>query len=363
MATSNQILEKYLSTLEKDPSSRVFAPLAEYYRKNGLLTQAIDTLSEGIKHNPEYVLGHLGLAFCHHDNGATKRAYDILRPLVDSNRDNIRMLKLFSDICLDLKKNQEALQYLKFLLFINPKDQETAEKVKELESNNSDFGPIKFNIEDDLSESGEQIQFNVDAISSTPEASSDMDEWIQVDFKSPEEKTLSTDGWSMEKDISLDQVENQDSENERDFKIDIVETSKEKPKQVDSPVITHTLVDLYCNQGYLDKAKDLLEKILDLNPNDIKTKLKLQEVNRVLSESYLDDLDDATEEVSVSEESNEILSEDDGRSELMNLFDKKILDSNSTVDVQKETKPSPLERKLWLFHKALEERSKEILQS
>ena len=219
MATSNQILEKYLSTLEKDPSSRVFAPLAEYYRKNGLLTQAIDTLSEGIKHNPEYVLGHLGLAFCHHDNGATKRAYDILRPLVDSNRDNIRMLKLFSDICLDLKKNQEALQYLKFLLFINPKDQETAEKVKELESNNSDFGPIKFNIEDDLSESGEQIQFNVDAISSTPEASSDMDEWIQVDFKSPEEKTLSTDGWSMEKDISLDQVENQDSENERIFTV------------------------------------------------------------------------------------------------------------------------------------------------
>ena len=64
MIQKDQILDKYLTALEKDPKSRVFAPLAEYYRKNGLLSQAIDTLNQGIKFNPDYVLGHLGLAFC-----------------------------------------------------------------------------------------------------------------------------------------------------------------------------------------------------------------------------------------------------------------------------------------------------------
>ena len=49
-----------------------------------------------------------------------------------------------------------------------------------------------------------------------------------------------------------------------------------------APVITHTLVDLYCAQGHTQKAKEILEKILELNPTDEKTKVKLNEVNELL---------------------------------------------------------------------------------
>lgn len=374
MAQSNQILEKYLTTLEKDPSSRVFAPLAEYYRKNGLLTQAIDTLNQGIKHNPSYVLGHLGLSFCHYDNGDFKRAYDILRPLVDSNRDNIRMLRLFSEVCLELKKTEEALQNLKYLLFINPKDHDAAQKVEALEKDNEKFGPIKFNVQDEYSTPDEEernILFDVDSMKSEPAQFEGIDDWVKVDLssdensKGAEEETI--DEWSMNASLPEKEIPLEKENNEREFKVDLGAREFAKP---DSPVITHTLVDLYCNQGYLDKAKDLLEKILELNPNDLKTKLKLQELEKVLSDAYLEDIDDLVEEEKeeldvVAKET--ATTEASGRDNLMNLFDQKFNadDKIETLEEFSPNKPNPklemLESKLWSFHKGLESRAKSIL--
>lgn len=363
MAQSNQILEKYLTTLERDPASRVFAPLAEYYRKNGLVNQAIDTLSQGIKFNPEYVLGHLGLAFCYFDNGDLKRAFDILSPLVDSNRDNIRMLKLFSDICLDLNKKEKALEYLKYLLFINPKDTDAAEKVTRLENESEKFGPIKFNIQDEIYEDQTEILFDVDSMSSSPEKVSEVDEWVKLDLKQSIVENETLDDWSMSKTVDL--PEETIEEEVREYKI-----NKEVKSSTDSPVITHTLVDLYCNQGYLDKAKDLLEKILELNPNDLKTKLKLQEVERVLSEAYIDDAEDI-ETVTPSPIQDEKLTEDSGRSELMNLFDKTFSDMTplrAELEIvkapardNKSEKIGIIENKLWAFHKSLVKRANQVL--
>ncbi|WP_127715225.1 CDC27 family protein [Halobacteriovorax sp. HLS] len=368
MAQSNQILEKYLMTLEKDPSSRVFAPLAEYYRKNGLLGQAIDTLAQGIKYNPEYVLGHLGLAFCHYDNGEHKKAYDILKPLVDSNRDNIRMLKLFSDICLDLKKYDEALEYLKYLLFVNPKDVDAAEKVQRLEKENAKFGPLKFSFHDDESDEEKEILFDVDSMSSTPEKVSEIDEWVKFDLKQEStDEPEDLNDWSMNTKITL---KDQSAEEEvREFKVAERVSKVPEQKKVDSAVITHTLVDLYCNQGYLDKAKSLLEKILELNPTDIKTKLKLQEVERVLSESYFDE-DEEDLPIETVKEVTTQQDETNGRNELMNLFDSKFNSAAEEVITNEETIPSHgsdkqvnklLEDKLWSFHKALSARALEVL--
>jgi len=375
----SQILDKYLSALEKDPKSRVFAPLAEYYRKSGLLSQAIETLNQGIKHNPDYVLGHLGLAFCYYENGDAKRSYDILRPLIDTNRDNLRMLRLYSDACLELSKNEEALETLKYLLFVNPKDKEAAEKIKLIENDNKKFGPIKFNLEDLISPEEESqaeaevIQFNVDELDTSLAKEKSIDEWTKLDLSNEKDSEDSLDTWSMnqkpilKEEASVSPVS--EVEAEREFRVEKVKV--EQP-QSSSPVITHTLVDLYCNQGYLDKAKDLLEKILELNPGDLKTKLKLQEVDRVLNESFVDDEPQDFEEegaVEVFAEPSKVDSpkESDGRDNLMNLFDQKFNNNTPEKIIEEPSNDSALEEfkkveaKLWEFHKALEARAKTIL--
>ncbi len=397
MVQKSQILDKYLTALEKDPKSRVFAPLAEYYRKSGLLNQAIETLNQGIKYNPDYVLGHLGLAFCYFENGDAKRSYDILKPLIDSNRDNLRMLRLFSDTCLDLGKSEEALENLKYLLFVNPKDKEAAEKVKEIEASNEKFGSIKFSLQDALSDSDsttnsapEGIQFNIDELDTGIEKEKSIDEWTKVDLsneKAKEDDFL--DSWSMnEKPSYENEGLKEEITSEREFKVEQPKTTGSQPS---SPVITHTLVDLYCNQGYLDKAKDLLEKILELNPNDLKTKLKLQEVDRVLNDSFIDDEEFETipeeqthlEEVSLSEDAkskedtfNEEEDELEGRNNLMSLFDKKFnnfqidevmnepsdnVEEIVKGDPVKEQKIKEVEEKLWSFHRALCAKAKTVL--
>ena len=389
MAQKSQILDKYLTVLEKDPKSRVFAPLAEYYRKSGLLNQAIETLNLGIRHNPNYVLGHLGLAFCYFENGNAKRSYDILNPLVDSNRDNLRMLRLYSDICLELGKSDEALENLKYLLFINPKDSEAAEKVKSLENDNKRFGPIKFNLQDvlgsefDTSSVVESVQFNVEELDTSLNTEKSFDEWTKVDLSNEQREEESLDSWSMNKkpDFKNEISEEKPEELERHFKVEKQPSQLEHVGQ-SSPVITHTLVDLYCNQGYLDKAKDLLEKILELNPNDLKTKLKLQEVDRVIGESFIGDEfveEEIAEEnvvelssvVTDSEDKPSLTNESVGRDNLMSLFDKKFntIEDKEEEQFSEKTRKDELqamkikvvEEKLWAFHRGLKAKAKTIL--
>ena len=57
------------------------------------------------------------------------------------------------------------------------------------------------------------------------------------------------------------------SEHELDdqfFHEDFDNENSEQSHEDEAPIITHTLVDLYCKQGHIDKAKEILENILEL---------------------------------------------------------------------------------------------------
>lgn len=45
---------EYIRRYQEDPTSRVFAPLAEAYRRLGRVDEAIDICLEGLKHHPEF---------------------------------------------------------------------------------------------------------------------------------------------------------------------------------------------------------------------------------------------------------------------------------------------------------------------
>ena len=117
----SSLLSKYSLMYDKNPRSRVFAPLAETYRKLGMLDEAMQILKEGIRNHPSYTLGYIVLANCYFDIQNFELAYNTIRPFVAKNLENITMQKLFAKTCINLGHLEEALQTFKYLLLLNPK--------------------------------------------------------------------------------------------------------------------------------------------------------------------------------------------------------------------------------------------------
>ncbi len=354
------LIEKYLKALEENPRSRVFAPLAESYRRLGMVDRAIEILKDGMRYHPNYVVGYLGLAACYSDLGQYQLCYATLKPFVPNSRDNLRLQRLFAEACEKVGHDYEALETYKFLLFLNPKDSEAAKKVAELESKSESLA--------DVSPSSKGELFPVEDLSANEELE-DVS-WVEVNFhkSAPEEKSQvdEQDSWKMvsgpgpesEGDAREPPSETQassqaDSESEREYILDSsnftseetqvagsAEDSKlaqedQKAPQSDSvPLITHTLVDLYCNQGHFERAEEILLKMLALNPSDTATLEKLQTVRLLLREAGLGE---ATQEAESSESTEEELpsaeqvetakeeaDEQDGRERLMEVFDTRV---------------------------------------
>lgn len=127
------LIYDYLKKYQEDPTSRVFAPLAEAYRKAGLLDEAIEIAREGLRVHPNFVGGRVALARALFE----KRQYDDvvneLGIVVREVPDNLVAQRLLAESCLMLGRVSEALSAFKMLLYFNPGDNETARVVAELE--------------------------------------------------------------------------------------------------------------------------------------------------------------------------------------------------------------------------------------
>jgi tetratricopeptide (TPR) repeat protein len=130
----NPQIYHYLKKYQADPRSRVFAPLAEAYRKAGLLDEAIEICRDGIRYHPNFIGGRVALARALFDKGDYEATVKELSPVVIDAPDNLVAQKILAESCLILGKLAEALASYKVLLFFMPKDEEIAKLVQELES-------------------------------------------------------------------------------------------------------------------------------------------------------------------------------------------------------------------------------------
>ena len=119
---------------QDDPSSRIFAPLAECYRKIGLVDQAIDICKEGMIIHPDFTGGKVAMARAYFDKKKYVLVRDLLLPIIDSIPDNLIAQRLLADSCFLLGQSSEALNAYKMLLYFNPNDAEVAELVQDLET-------------------------------------------------------------------------------------------------------------------------------------------------------------------------------------------------------------------------------------
>jgi tetratricopeptide (TPR) repeat protein len=283
---NSALLAKYFAMYKKNPKSKVFAPLAESFRKLGMLDEALKVLREGIRYHPNYALGYIVLAHCYFDQQKYDLTYNTLRPIVGQNTDNVSLQKIFAQACVHLGHLEEALDTYKYLLFLNPRDRFFAEQVKKLEDDLL-VGHKKLSLE--------QLVKAPDLPQLSAPATQD-DDWVQVDFNptpslqqttpaedDPSEWSMQAPGASVHPILRQDRIEKRDLED--DFFADEFENEHGNIEEVnatsvssESPIVSHTLIDLYCSQHYYDKAIELLQKILELNPQDQASRKKLEQV-------------------------------------------------------------------------------------
>lgn len=338
----SSLLAKYTLQYQKKPRSRVFAPLAETYRKLGMYDESLKILREGIKYHPSYTMGYIVLSHVYTDQHNYELAYNTIRPFVTENLENITLQKLFAKICINLGYLEEALQTFKYLLLINPKDVYVSEQVKLLE----DDLLVKEEIVEDIGFVEKRMSsFDVNE-----------DDWVQVDF-GKDRRALDrdeVDDWDMQKgetpldkfkndlnsnNLSVDETDLNDQYFHEDYDND-EDNTREELVQSD-PIITHTLVELYCKQGHYDKALEILESILDLHPEDQATIKRAEDIRKLIEVPTADKSFGETlqivdiEEIPDKKEKEELNEEITGYDELLQLVEnKKQKDKELTVVVK-----------------------------
>ena len=135
---SAEFIERYQRMYERDPKSKVFAPLAEAYRKSGMIKEALEVAEKGIQFHPDFSGGHVALGKIYFDLSRFKDAEKSLARAVQLSPENILAHQLLADTLLRLKKSKEALKVYKMLLFLSPEHQRAQIAVRKLESLTAD---------------------------------------------------------------------------------------------------------------------------------------------------------------------------------------------------------------------------------
>ncbi len=249
-------LHEQQKRFREDPSSRVFAPLAEKYRKLGKLEEAIDICQVGLSYHPNFYGGRMILARCFIDRKEFEKARIELENVINVVPENILAQHLLGDVYRALGVVERAIHCYRMAQMLSPEDGNLSQKIKQLESRgNSKVPEIKPPVvhridEEELenlsTEEGEE-EIDCPAINAALRPSNSGEQQTQI------EDPLEA--------FSVKAV-NSVFENEAASKA--------------GEITTETLADLYFSQGQYEQSMQILEQIYASDP----TPERLQKIHR-----------------------------------------------------------------------------------
>lgn len=230
-------INKYLTILSRDPKSIVFAPLAEAYRKAGMLDEAIATAKDGLQSHPNYLGGLVALGRAYFEKGMLEEAREDLEKVVKIAPDNIIASGILDEI-----RNRSEVKAMEREAPINPAAPGISDSVRQGELDNEiieEIEPI------DLAEIAEEEDFL--GAGEEPEVS--RKEYVEPEFIA---------------DVSeiSDDIEEED----------IIEEEGSEPK---NDITTETIAELYIKQGYIDRARVIYQALYDADPGNEEIKKRL----------------------------------------------------------------------------------------
>ena len=126
MAYTSEI-EKLEARYRENPKGRNFAPLADAYRKAGLIDNAIELCQAGLALHPDYVSGHIVHGRCLVDKKDDAGADAVFRKVLELDPENILALKVLAEVAERNNHYDQAMEWLNRLLLADPMNGEAAE--------------------------------------------------------------------------------------------------------------------------------------------------------------------------------------------------------------------------------------------
>ena len=127
------LVKTYQNILEKDPTSKVFCPLAQIYRLKKDLKTARQVCLQGITYNPSYSAGYITLAQICGEGDHTEEALTALNKARELSPDNPKIYQIFGELYQKKKDIEKTLWAFKMVLFLRPWDQTARKIVQQLE--------------------------------------------------------------------------------------------------------------------------------------------------------------------------------------------------------------------------------------
>ncbi len=130
-------IDRLKEKLDKDPHSKLFVPLAEEYKKEGMLDEAIEVLTKGLEGQPTYLSARVSLGKIYIERGMLDEAETEFKKVITVIPDNLYAHKKLAEIYKDLGKTDDAIREFKTVLRLNPTDEWAAAGLSSIEQ-----GPV-----------------------------------------------------------------------------------------------------------------------------------------------------------------------------------------------------------------------------
>ena len=244
-------IKKYEDTLAADPTSYCFAPLAELYRRIGLLDDALAVAVKGSERHPEYVGGHLALGRVYFDKGMMADARRAMEQVIKFTPDNLLAQRILGQIYVEIGETTLARNAFETILAANPDDAECQIMLESLQRT-SELSQQPFADELDT-------VWNVA---------------LSTDGQGVETSEYEDDDYEIEltdviEDEELPGILMSDMENTQRFEATHgASTVVAGSEEAAVGIRTATLAELYVSQGYQDRAIEIYQELVAEEPQN-----------------------------------------------------------------------------------------------
>ncbi len=256
MTASHSKLEKIC---EKNPTSILFARLADNFLQKGNLKRALEVCKRGLRYRPSYVAGHLVMGKCYFASERLEEARQEFQKVLQLDPDNVSAFWHLGTIEQEMGWEDTALNHFRKAFALDPFNQELFVRLNETK----DPAPLV------------ETSSDLDLTSVANTSSGFPVEYVAEKFVIEDEQV---DSEGMETQVAH-LVPDLGASQQKETETSTIEN------HVTEDIATSTLAELYVSQGLLKKGMEILEKVWKREPGNAGVKMRLEELRSSTEDS------------------------------------------------------------------------------